>query len=106
MEPVRRSHSGRAAFLAALTPLLLVGSLALWAPDQAGAAPAGSWVPTANGMSEDRYLAAAVRLPDGRVLLAGGQWLLSADRFDPTTKTVPRTTDLPTYPRNSPECPP
>jgi hypothetical protein len=58
----------------------------------------GRFKRTANNMSSVRYFHAAARLPDGRVLVAGG-WgqdgrLASADVYDPATNRFTRVGDM------------
>src|SRR6266511_5772914 len=103
-----RTSRGRAAFASRkerarrwrtsswLAPPPLLCSLLLGAPSPAYAAATGTWVPTANKLSEGRIDAGAVRLQDGRVLVAGGcgEVPASADVYDPATSTFAATGDM------------
>jgi hypothetical protein len=85
--------------------VLLVGGLSLskrgtLATGESYDAAADSFLPTAGTLAEDRFGHAAALLPDGRVLVAGGQsWkigqpsrtLASAEIFDPQTERFTKT---------------
>jgi hypothetical protein len=79
-----RHHAGLLAAIGGLATVLALS------PTLAQAAGVGSWTPT-NDPGELRELAAAAKLPDGRVLIAGGEGyqgvLTLAELFDPTTNT-------------------
>jgi len=86
----RQRHSFTVILL--VVALLCGGALSLAAPKPAAAA--GPWTATGS-MAQARYRHTATLLPNGKVLVAGGQgggstpFLASAELYDPATASGP-----------------